>query len=173
MADDLVAEICRPLSDEFPAGEDARYEPEYAELTDMIEKLSSVTQEGFDWRVVRDRAVDVLKAKSKDFQAATYLGIALLHTDGLQGALDGVRILHGLVVQFWETGFPVLKRLRGRINAFNWWKDRLLAYLEEYPADQPASFDLYTGLGEALGELDAALGAALPDFPPLREVIDA
>ena len=173
MADELVAEICRPLSAESPAGEDARYEPEYAELTDMIEKLSSVTQDGFDWHVVRDRAVDVLKAKSKDFQAATYLAIALLHTDGLQGAVDGVRILNGLVAGFWETGFPVLKRLRGRINAFNWWKERLLVYLEEYPADQPASFALYTGLGEALSELDSALGTALPDFPPLREIIEA
>jgi len=173
MADELVAEICRPLSAESPAGEDARYEPEYAELTDMIEKLSSVTQDGFDWGVVKDRAAAVLKGKSKDFQAATYLAIALLHTDGLAGAVDGVRILNGLVSGFWETGFPVLKRIRGRVNAFNWWKERLLAYLEGYPADQPASHALYEGLCGALADLDAALGSAFPDFPPLRELIEA
>ncbi|MCR5170312.1 MAG: type VI secretion system protein TssA [Desulfovibrio sp.] len=173
MAEELVAEICRPLSGEFPAGEDSRYEPEYTELTDMIERLSSVTQEGFDWRVVRDRAAAVLRHKSKDFQAATYLAIALLHTDGLQGALDGVRILQGLVEGFWETGFPVLKRIRGRINAFTWWKDRLLAYLESYPADQPASFAAGSALPGALESLDSALGAVLPDFPPLRDLIQA
>lgn len=61
-----------PVPGETPAGDDARYEPEYAAVLEEIEKLSfSVQGAPVSWPAVEKNAVLILSEKSKDLQIAS------------------------------------------------------------------------------------------------------
>jgi type VI secretion system protein VasJ len=172
LSTDFAALGVSPIPGDKPAGEDARYEPEYALVLAEIEKLSFSGQgETASWPLIAEKAEVILSEKSKDIQIAVYLAVALLHTDGMEGLLSGVRLLTGLLGTYWETAWPPLKRLRGRANALDWWRERVAACLQEQ-AEQNASLspELQKRLPEALNALDAILRSRLPDAAPLRSL---
>lgn len=162
-----------PVSDTAPAGQDARYEPEYAALLAEVEKLGSVTQAGnVSWAAMADSAAVVLRDKSKDFQAGCYLAVALAEVQGIAGVPTGTHVLRDLVCNYWDNGFPTLKRLRGRINAFDWWRERLLARLQAALDSPPLEAVLCRAVTDELRALDQALGEVMPDYPPLRDLLE-
>lgn len=160
-----------PVSGDNPAGADARYDPEYVTLVAEIDKLGfSGKGEAISWPVVVTHASSILATKAKDIQAACYLAVALLERDGLPGLRDGLRILNDLLRTFWETAFPPLKRPRGRINALDWFRERVLVRLQgmENPDAVPAA--LHEELLTLLAALDDRIADVLPDAASLREL---
>ncbi|HUU30251.1 MAG TPA: type VI secretion system protein TssA [archaeon] len=157
-----------PISETNPAGEDARFEPEFEELENEIGKLSSPTATaGIDWAKVIKLSQDILEKKSKNLLVASYLCCALLQTESLNGLVKGVRVLRDLLENFWETMFPPVKRMRGRTNAVAWWAERISAGIrdiqtEKWPKEKRDSF-----LGD-LEALDSFLAEKLEDGPILR-----
>ncbi|MDR1241861.1 MAG: type VI secretion system protein TssA [Deltaproteobacteria bacterium] len=161
-----------PVAGPSPSGADASYEPEYTDILAEIGKLSFSGQgTAVSWPLVEQNAVLILSGKSKDIQIAAYLAVALLHNRGLEGLPDGLRLLSGLLGTFWETAWPPVKRMRGRINALYWWRERTQAFLQEQ-AGQNAGIpaDLRDRILEALAGLDKTIAALLPDFTPLKEM---
>ncbi|MDR3358625.1 MAG: type VI secretion system ImpA family N-terminal domain-containing protein [Desulfovibrio sp.] len=65
--DATFVDLCmHPVTAEKPAGEDSRYEPEYAAVLAEIEKLSFSGQgDTPSWRVVEEQGAAILTAKSK------------------------------------------------------------------------------------------------------------
>jgi type VI secretion system protein VasJ len=164
-----------PIPGENPAGTDAKYEPEYGAVLTEIEKLSFSGQGAVvSWPTVEEQTAVILKNKSKDLQIAAYLGVALWHNRGLDGMLAGVRVLAGLLREFWQTAYPPVTRMRGRVNALDWWHERSSAFLHE-PATRDASLDadLQKKLLEALADLDGLVGTLLPAAMPLHDLISA
>lgn len=164
-----------PLPGDNPAGQDSRYEPEYAALLAEIEKLNSITQtEECDWGAVEANGLAVLRDKAKDFQVASYVSYALTRLHGLEGLRDGALLIAGLVEAFWETGFPVLRRLRGRVNALDWWRERVQAALDAELGKEGVLHDpeAVRSLREALDNLDRVLADRVPDFPSLRSLLE-
>lgn len=163
----------QPIPGPFPAGQDARYEPEYAQLQTEIDKLNSVTQVGeMDWQRVVDLASTVLNDKAKDLFAAAYLSVGLIQIRELEGLGTGLRILDDLVRTFWEDAFPAKKRMRGRVNAFSWWEEKTLIWLKGHTPAQPLPADQHKALVDASRSLDQILSEVMPDLPPLRELIN-
>ena len=164
-----------PVPGETPAGDDARYEPEYAAVLEEIEKLSFSGQgAAISWPVVEKNAIVILSEKSKDLQIAAYLGVALWQNRGLEGMLDGVRVLVGFFETFWETGWPTLKRLRGRINALDWWHERTYGFLRDAaPQVFPITTEKQKELLDALGKLEGLVSSLIPDASPLRDLTAA
>ncbi len=170
-----ISLLLAPISADSPAGADARYEPEYAALLEEVEKLNSMTRsQECNWHVIEEMGQAVLSTRAKDFQAACYLACALTHEHGLDGMADGAALLQGLVAAYWETGFPVLRRIRGRINALQWWQERTEAALEAALADTGTLHDpdLVQRLTTSVRELDSSLADKLPDLPSLRNLLD-
>lgn len=170
-----ISLLLAPISADSPAGADARYEPEYAALLEEVEKLNSMTRsQECNWHVIEEMGQAVLSTRAKDFQAACYLACALTHEHGLEGMADGAALLQGLVAAYWETGFPVLRRIRGRINALLWWQERTEAALETALADTGTLHDpdLVQRLTTSVRELDSSLAEKLPDLPSLRNLLD-
>lgn len=164
-----------PLPGDNPGGSDARYETEYTRMLEEVEKLTSISHsQECRWDVVEEQATLVLQNRAKDFQAASYLGYALFRRHGLEGIADGTEILAGLVERFWDTGFPILRRVRGRVNALSWWRERMELALDGLVADTEARFDpdLLDRLTLALQRLDAGIAEHLPDQPSLRNLMD-
>jgi type VI secretion system protein VasJ len=162
-----------PVPGETPAGDNARYEEEYAAVLGEIDKLSfSGQREAVSWPAIEKNAVAILSEKSKDFQIAAYLGVALCRTRGFDGLLEGLKVLTGLFETFWETGWPALKRKRGRVTAIDWWHERAYGFLREVGEDT-VSPELQKELLETLARLDDLVSALLPEASPLRDLTAA
>lgn len=168
-----IADLGRiPISGPSPAGGDARYDAVYLDLKAEIEKLDSITQaEQVDWERVTELASNILTSQSKDLMVAAYLAVSQAHLNGLPGIADGLQVLLDMVTRYWDDGFPPLKRLRGRLNALNWWREQTRRWLQESPPPSPVPQALYDDLGGNAKQLDQALAEKLPDFSPLRELI--
>ncbi|MGL1862960.1 MAG: type VI secretion system protein TssA [Pseudodesulfovibrio sp.] len=169
---DLLELGKHPINDANPAGEDARYEPEYDELQQEIDKLSSATAAGaVDWKHVVKVGYVILSTKSKDIKVASYLGVALHHLKEVEGLSTGTQILLDLVNGFWDTMYPTKKRMRGRFNAVSWWIDDAEKYLRSYEGEEISqiSADL---LQKRLKALDSALADKSEDAPMLNHLID-
>ena len=170
---DITALAASPVSESSPAGADAKYEPEYEALTAEIGKLSSVSQSSpISWQAVADNGAVILAQKSKDISVAAYMAVALIHTDGAQGFLDGVKLLRGICENFWDDAFPPKAKLRRRLNAYEWWHERALEQLRK-EGQQPIPAALSAEMTEAVGELDSLIGGLMEDAQPLRDIKEA
>ena len=170
---DITALAASPVSESSPAGADAKYEPEYEALTAEIGKLSSVSQSSpISWQAVADNGAVILAQKSKDISVAAYMAVALIHTDGAQGFLDGVKLLRGICENFWDDAFPPKAKLRRRLNAYEWWHERALEQLRK-EGQPPVSAALSAEMTEAVGELDSLIGGLMDDAQPLRDIKEA
>ena len=168
----FVALGTHPISGDLPAGEDARYEPEYATVLEEIDKLSFSGQgAAISWPVVEKNAVLLLAEKSKDLQIAAYLGVALWNTRGFEGVACGIRILGGLLENFWDTAWPPLKRMRGRVNALDWWHERTYGFLQGFAANgAPITAEQQGELLERIVWLDTLASTLLPDASSMRDL---
>lgn len=170
---DITALAASPVSESSPAGADAKYEPEYEALTAEIGKLSSVSRSSpISWQAVADNGAVILAQKSKDISVAAYMAVALIHTNGAQGFLDGVKLLRGICENFWDDAFPPKAKLRRRLNAYEWWHERALEQLRK-EGQPPVSAALSAEMTEAVGELDSLIGGLMDDAQPLRDIKEA
>ncbi|MBI5520510.1 MAG: type VI secretion system protein TssA [Desulfovibrio sp.] len=162
-----------PIPTPLPAGQDAHYEPAFAQLQAEIDKLSSVTAGGaVDWTRVVDLAGEVLSTLAKDLTAAAYLGAGLTQTRGLDGLALGARILNDLATTFWDACTPPKNRLRGRMAAFAWWQEKTMAWLRGATDLPPLAAEAHRALTADVRALDETLGGLLPDFPPMRDLLE-
>lgn len=122
----------RPIADDMPGGESARYEPEFELLEAEISKLGSLSGGQVQWPVVIQQAGQLLFEKSKDLLVAVYFAYGQLEIEGFGGFLHGLRMIHGMCANFWEQMHPKLKRLRGREQAFAWLVERVEGYIAEH-----------------------------------------
>lgn len=170
---DITALAASPISENQPAGADAKYEPEYEALTAEIAKLSSVSQSApISWQAVADNGAAILGQKSKDISVAAYTAVALAHIGGAQGFLDGVNLLRGVCTNFWDDAFPPKAKMRRRLNAYEWWHERALEQLrkENQPA-VPAA--LAAEMADAVNEFDSLIGTLMEEAQPLRDIKEA
>ncbi|MFW6106155.1 MAG: type VI secretion system ImpA family N-terminal domain-containing protein, partial [Desulfovermiculus sp.] len=163
----------QPIAEDSPAGEDIRNSEDFEALRSEIGKLSMPSNDGqsIDWEHVRELSTVILTDQSKDLFVAAYLAGALIELDGLQGLADGAGMLRDMTHHFWDDMHPPPKRMRGRINAYTWWKERALAYLKSFTPDSPQPGELLDSLQTAISELDAELGDKANDAPPLKDIL--
>lgn len=125
LASSEIEKIVAPISAEQPAGVLARYEPEYEAVETEIGKQESLTPQSVDWAQVVAHTAAILGNKSKDFTMAVYLMYGLYSSDRYAGLADGLQIYDALLNNYWENGYPELKRLRGRIAPLGWFTEKL------------------------------------------------
>ncbi|MCP3899531.1 MAG: type VI secretion system-associated protein TagF, partial [Desulfobacteraceae bacterium] len=132
MTIDYILLGIEPVSQEQPCGNDIRYEDEFEQLQDEIDKLSSPSlRESFSWTQVVEYASEILKNQSKDILVASYLCVGLIHINESEGLNQATKIYDDLLKTFWDDLFPLKKRMNGRISAIQWWVDRTLLALED------------------------------------------
>lgn len=92
-----------------------------------------------DWRKVADLAKGGLLTRTKDLQLAGWLVEAWVLNDGIKGLDKGVKLLHGLVDQYWETLYPPLdaEDAEYRFGILNWCNDVLPERIQRAPISQP------------------------------------
>jgi type VI secretion system protein VasJ len=112
-----------------------------------------------------------LSEKSKDLQIAAYLAVALWQNRGTDGLLPGIQVMADLLRGYWQTAWPPLKRIRGRVNAVDWWHEKTGAYLQSLREQDIVLDTLYCRqLLDALQNLEGQRDSLLPDATPLRDL---
>lgn len=111
-----LATLLKEISPSDPSGEhDLEHDPAFMELeADMqgapaVEVGGRIVQEARDpnWMKCTDTALELL-ARAHDLRVAVYLTRSMLHTEGLEGFHDGLRLTCGYLEQFWDTVYPRL-----------------------------------------------------------------
>ncbi len=160
-----------PISEENPAGKDARYEADFEFLSLEIAKLSSPTaSSGINWDTVIKLSAKILEKDSKHLQAASYLNYGLIKTKGLEGLYQGIHILKELIENFWETLFPPKNRMKGRKGIIVWWEEKVSDFVSH--AD-PVTWkrEKRDALIDELTCIDIFLGENMEDAPLLLPLI--
>ena len=160
----------KPVSEEHPSGVDARYEPEYDQVQQEIDKLASATAGGaVNWKRVVKLGSVILNSKSKDLKIASYVSVGLLHLKGVEGLSGGAQLLLDLITNFWDTLYPAKKRMRGRFAAISWWDENAEKFLKNYDGDELPK-EVVDLLDKRINDLDAALAEKSEDAPVLRDL---
>ncbi len=126
-----------PIPGTEPAGSDIRSDEQFGKLSGEIDRMSSPSASGtIDWKKVIGLSADILANSSKDLLVASYLSVALIKDQGLKGFATGVHIWRDMLTTYWDTLFPAKKRMRGRINAIDWWLQKTSAEVRELTPEQ-------------------------------------
>lgn len=171
MAIDFEA-LLLPISKDTPGGVESRETPQYEVVFAEIERLTSPSADRQpDWIKVEAQSTEVLKTISKDFMVASWLSAAWVEKSGIDGLSAGLGLFAGLLQTYWETGFPSIKRLRGRRNAIVWWTDRVTAWLSNTtPAPLPA--EAHDVLVQRIQAIDRTFAEVDPEAPSLNELVN-
>ena len=147
---DLEA-ILAPIPGDSPAGADLRYDPVFEQIREARraeDPLGAVEGEPKqpDWEQVRDLSAEALAAKSKDLQIAAWLTEALIHTGGFDGFAAGLRVLTGLLEEYWETVYPAAAEgdLEYRVGPLDFLNEKLWVALKSIPVTDPQASDGYS-----------------------------
>jgi type VI secretion system protein ImpA len=106
--------LLQPVSADAPCGADLEYDPAFLELERLSESKPEqqmgdniVPAQEPDWKDVGNRALALL-SKTRDVRIALKLARALLHTEGLAGFADALKLVRGIVESFWDGFYPKL-----------------------------------------------------------------
>lgn len=159
-----------------PSGTNIRLDPDFEKLQAEVGKGDNPSAGPPDWRQVVKMGVSLTQTKSKDLLVASYLCMGLLKTEGLSGLADGLAIFRDILRVYWDTCFPEVSRMRGRVAALRWLSERVGAELE---SDQVvATRDSAAACAQRIEELSELLRDKFPpdagaDISELRRTIGA
>jgi len=115
----LREDILAPIPGENPSGIDLRYDNKLL-IHDKIKEARRQDDDlsQGDWQSERKTAnfplvvklaQDTLATVSKDLQVAAWLTEALLQTERFDGLRQGLELTHKLMIEFWDTVYPVIE----------------------------------------------------------------
>jgi type VI secretion system protein ImpA len=137
-----IDSILVPIPGENPAGEDLRYTAIYDQLkearrADELLDLGDWKRDikAADWDKVIAIAGDALTTKTKDLQIAAWLTEALINIDGIEGLATGLKILAGLLRDFWDWVYPIIEDgdIEFRVATLEFLNNRLGSAVKEIP----------------------------------------
>lgn len=143
-----VNALLNPIDGGNPCGELSRFDPVFDDIRKArTEENRDAIQGGAvqaDWPLVIARTSDTLQKRAKDLMMAAYLTEALSEADGFAGFRDGLRVVTGLLEQFWEGVYPRIEEgdLERRLAPLIWMTEgergsRLPNRLRELPIVPP------------------------------------
>ncbi len=111
---DAVDVLLKPLSGDEPTGGSVRYDPVIAEIRIARESDDPSLPQGewerplkkADWLLVVSLCSQTLRERSKDLQVAAWLTEAWIHLHQVDGLRAGIRLIHGLLNNYWEGVHP-------------------------------------------------------------------
>lgn len=141
--------LLTPFSQGSPGGEDLSFDPVMDEIREARRSDDPTLAQGAwvrslkqaDWGKVIQLCEGLLKDRTKDLQVACWYTEALLQRDGFSGLVVGLKVVEGLLSQFWETLVPRLEDggIELRIGRLEWLDATVGAAVRELPITTPSS----------------------------------
>jgi len=114
MAEPELESLLAPISADAPCGPDLEYDPAFQAMLDAGAGKPErqygdkvYPAEPPDWPTVHEHASQ-LAARTRDLRVAVWLARSGARMHGLAGAIDGLRLVQGLVERHWEHVYPPL-----------------------------------------------------------------
>ena len=114
--DDILAPLLAAIPGDNPSGRPIRDDPVYEKIRDARREDDDADQGAWQRaRKVADHAMvvklttEVLSTTSKDLQLASWWTESMLKREGVVGLLDGVTLMHRLLLEYWDTVYPELE----------------------------------------------------------------
>lgn len=116
MPDVQVESLLKKISPDYPSGEfDLEHDRVFMEFEEEIQGTPAVEYQGKivkeakdpNWSKCEETALELL-GRTHDLRVAVPLTRVLLHTAGLDGFHDGLRLICGFVEGYWDTVYPQL-----------------------------------------------------------------
>ena len=156
MTKQLVAELLEPIpGGGNPGGTDLAYLKEFDAIREARRADDPTLAQGAwvtelkaaQWPLVRELCEEALRKKSKDFQIACWYTESLTRLEGFSGLDTGLKLLNGLLTDFWEFAYPELdpSDLEERISKFEWLDTQMPHVLRSVPMTS-AKFGAYSWL---------------------------
>jgi type VI secretion system protein ImpA len=109
----LRDDLLNPIEGDNPSGANLRYAAVYDKIKEARRQDDDAPQgewqrerKSADFKQVIKLAGDTLATKSKDLQLAAWLTEATLIQESFSGLRQGLDLLRGLIVNFWDTLYP-------------------------------------------------------------------
>jgi type VI secretion system protein ImpA len=105
-----VDDLLSPISSDDPCGADLAYDPVMQELDGLVQgKLETQfsAAEEPNWKQVHQHCVSLFD-RTKDLRVTVNLTLAELQLEGYPGLASGLRLIRGLLEQYWTTLHPKL-----------------------------------------------------------------
>ena len=99
--------LLAPPSSGPPAGADLRYQPIYDEIKAMKKLAEGDPTDLNPWKKILDLTSKSL-VRSKDLQLAVWMLEPLARLDGFPGVSSGFAVLRRLLLEYWDSVYPVL-----------------------------------------------------------------
>lgn len=108
--------LLKPIPGDNPSGTDLRYHKLTEDMKEARRREEDLDLGVWkrevkvaDYPKVIKLGKEALTKHSKDLQIAAWLTEALTATEGFTGLLDGLKLLQGLLENFWDTLYPVME----------------------------------------------------------------
>jgi type VI secretion system protein ImpA len=134
--------LLAPISEDSPSGENLQYSGLYDEIREARRADDQLARGDWqqelktaDFRQVIDLAVPALTSQTKDLQIAVWLTEALSKQNSFAGLRDGLKLVTGIHVNFWDTCFPEIDDgdQEARANALEWMDRQAALAVREAP----------------------------------------
>ena len=112
----LRDDLLKPIEGANPSGADLRYAPVFDKIKEARRVEDDAPQGDWqrerklaDYKLVLKLASETLATKSKDLQLAAWVTEAALRQEGFAGLLQGLKLIRGLLENFWDTVYPEIE----------------------------------------------------------------
>lgn len=126
-----VDALMAPISEEMPGGSDPRADSSASSLYYRVKDARNAARAAErsaveiggpvpeEWGTVVDAAVEVLSGHAKDLEIAAWMIEGLTRLEGFAGLRDGLKVMTGIVGQFWGHCFPEIDEdgVEGKVSA--------------------------------------------------------
>ena len=106
--------LLAPISADKPSGPNLEYDSDFIALEQASQGKPErqtgqviIPAEEPDWIDVEQRALSLFP-RTKDLRVAMHLLRALIHREGMRGFASGLKVLHSLLTNYWESVHPEL-----------------------------------------------------------------
>lgn len=105
-----VDNLLKPLTPEIPCGENLRYK--FSDLERLSEgkpedPFTNTPAEEPNWREVADKSKEYF-TRGKHLSIGVILTAAAVRVEGFTGLRDGLKLIHGMLRDYWDPIFPQL-----------------------------------------------------------------
>lgn len=112
----LREDILAPIPGDNPAGQDLHFAPIYDKIKEARREDDELNQGAWqherklaDPILVIKLAQEAIAKQSKDLQLAVWLTESLLKKNGFAGFVEGLKLCHDLIQNFWDNLYPELE----------------------------------------------------------------
>lgn len=112
-----IEKLTAPVDEDNPCGEgleDLVFDPEFAELQRLAQGKPEqvmgdqvIPAEEPDWRAVREKSLALFE-RVRSLRVAVFLTKAGCARDGIEGMLDGLKLIRALLEQYWDEVEPLI-----------------------------------------------------------------